>query len=203
MFILVTTWEIVKGWLDPRTQAKIEILGSGPETSAKLLQYIDPENLPVRYGGTAPDWECTRPSVEHLQIARSSNVTRDITVPAGHVLYVDTYIAEGEVLQEVYVSPVQFCDGEEAQSGKSDKSHASQNSNSNSSNANLDSMIQLSRELLQRPGDQQNPLRNQQNFANPTGANMYFTVRWLNPAILVARSIVANIYTAPDPSLVK
>ena len=36
----VTTWEVVRGWLDPRTQAKIEILGSGPETTAKLLEYI-------------------------------------------------------------------------------------------------------------------------------------------------------------------
>jgi hypothetical protein len=44
----VTTWEVVRGWLDPRTQAKIEIMGSGPETTAKLLQYIDAANLPVR-----------------------------------------------------------------------------------------------------------------------------------------------------------
>lgn len=57
----MTTWEVVRGWLDARTQAKIEILGVGPETTAKLLQYIDAANLPIRYVRTATTVKCYSP----------------------------------------------------------------------------------------------------------------------------------------------
>lgn len=45
-WVITTTWDIVKTWLDPRTQAKICILGSGPETTKKLLEVIPIEVLP-------------------------------------------------------------------------------------------------------------------------------------------------------------
>ncbi|RYG63127.1 hypothetical protein EON64_16540, partial [archaeon] len=51
---LVSLWEMVKHWLDPRTQAKIEILGSGPETARRLLEFVSPATLPPSLGGTAP-----------------------------------------------------------------------------------------------------------------------------------------------------
>ena len=44
-----TVWNIVKGWLDPVTVAKISILGSDYETV--LRTQIPPENLPSDIGG--------------------------------------------------------------------------------------------------------------------------------------------------------
>jgi len=45
-----TVWNIIKGWLDPVTQAKIKILGSGYR--ADLLENIDADALPHDLGGT-------------------------------------------------------------------------------------------------------------------------------------------------------
>ncbi|RCI13109.1 hypothetical protein L249_0134 [Ophiocordyceps polyrhachis-furcata BCC 54312] len=45
-----TVWNIIKGWLDPVTVAKINILGSGYKTD--LLKQIPEENLPKAFGGT-------------------------------------------------------------------------------------------------------------------------------------------------------
>ncbi|KJZ77290.1 Sec14 cytosolic factor [Hirsutella minnesotensis 3608] len=45
-----TVWSVVKGWLDPVTTAKIQILGSGYKTD--LLKQVPAENLPKAFGGT-------------------------------------------------------------------------------------------------------------------------------------------------------
>ena len=43
-------WDALKGWLDPRTQAKVEFVRSGPDTGRKLLEFIEPPQLPkVQY----------------------------------------------------------------------------------------------------------------------------------------------------------
>ncbi|KAM0324776.1 hypothetical protein ACHAQA_007740 [Verticillium albo-atrum] len=42
-------WSVVKGWLDPVTVNKIDILGSG--YAKELLKQIPAENLPVEFGG--------------------------------------------------------------------------------------------------------------------------------------------------------
>lgn len=44
-----TVWSVVKGWLDPVTAAKIDVLGS--DYKAKLLEQISADNLPKEYGG--------------------------------------------------------------------------------------------------------------------------------------------------------
>ncbi|RBR05022.1 uncharacterized protein FIESC28_11424 [Fusarium coffeatum] len=44
-----TVWSIVKGWLDPVTVSKINILGSGYKS--ELLKQIPAENLPKDFGG--------------------------------------------------------------------------------------------------------------------------------------------------------
>ncbi|KAJ4269663.1 cytosolic factor, phosphatidylinositol/phosphatidylcholine transfer protein [Fusarium torreyae] len=44
-----TVWSIVKGWLDPVTVSKINILGSGYKS--ELLKQIPAENLPKQFGG--------------------------------------------------------------------------------------------------------------------------------------------------------
>ncbi|EGR48953.1 hypothetical protein MKX07_007053 [Trichoderma sp. CBMAI-0711] len=45
-----TVWSVVKGWLDPVTVKKINILGSGYQS--ELLKHIPAENIPKEFGGT-------------------------------------------------------------------------------------------------------------------------------------------------------
>lgn len=49
------TWSLIKGWLDPRTTSKIEVLSSKKEAEKKLLELIDEDQLPSDYGGKGPD----------------------------------------------------------------------------------------------------------------------------------------------------
>ncbi|RXW19321.1 hypothetical protein EST38_g6549 [Candolleomyces aberdarensis] len=42
-------WSVIKGWLDPVTVAKIQILGGSYQ--AELLKQIEPQNLPKVFGG--------------------------------------------------------------------------------------------------------------------------------------------------------
>lgn len=51
-FIFSAIWRVVRGWLDPVTAQKIQILGSNYQET--LLAEIAPEQLPVEYGGTNP-----------------------------------------------------------------------------------------------------------------------------------------------------
>ncbi|KAF9530988.1 CRAL-TRIO domain-containing protein [Crepidotus variabilis] len=43
-------WSVIKGWLDPVTVAKIDIMGSS-DYKEKLLKQIPPQNLPKEFGG--------------------------------------------------------------------------------------------------------------------------------------------------------
>lgn len=49
------TWRLIKGWLDPRTSSKIEVISSRSATEKRLLEFIDADKLPSDYGGTAPE----------------------------------------------------------------------------------------------------------------------------------------------------
>jgi hypothetical protein len=51
------TWRIIKGWLDPRTAAKIEVISSKAAAEKRLLELVDADLLPTDYGGTAKDTE--------------------------------------------------------------------------------------------------------------------------------------------------
>lgn len=44
-------WAVIKPWLDEVTVAKIDII-SGRQVKEKLLAQIEPQNLPVEFGGT-------------------------------------------------------------------------------------------------------------------------------------------------------
>lgn len=48
------TWSLIKGWLDPRTANKIEVISSRKAWTKTLLEYIDEEELPADYGGKGP-----------------------------------------------------------------------------------------------------------------------------------------------------
>jgi CRAL/TRIO domain len=49
------SWRLIKGWLDPRTASKIEVISSKDQAKKKLLELIDVDQLPSDYGGTGPD----------------------------------------------------------------------------------------------------------------------------------------------------
>ena len=177
------TWNIVKGWFDPRTQSKIEILGSGSEVNEKLLKYVDADVLPVKYGGTAPDWTSARPLAEYLSLSRTSDARREVTVPPGHTLYVETYVPAGDVFVEVYVPDNQTNPAAPpATVATSEKTHVK-----------LRTLTQLSKTKLHGHSGAP-PARHKQHFANPTQNNMYFVLRWASTALLKSRSVVANVY---------
>ncbi|CAJ1950039.1 unnamed protein product [Cylindrotheca closterium] len=49
------TWKMIKGWIDPRTASKVEVVSSRDKWEEKLRQIIDVEQLPSDYGGKATD----------------------------------------------------------------------------------------------------------------------------------------------------
>lgn len=54
--MLSFSWRIIAGFLDDVTKAKIKILGTDPkEWRPVLLSVIDEDQIPMMYGGTAPD----------------------------------------------------------------------------------------------------------------------------------------------------
>lgn len=52
------TWSLIKGWLDPRTTGKIEVL-SAKQTTNRLLELVEADQLPSDYGGTATETDKT------------------------------------------------------------------------------------------------------------------------------------------------
>lgn len=71
------TWGIIKGWLDARTAAKIEVISSRATMEKRLLEFIDADQLPRDYGGTGPD---TNDSM-------NEGITGDFSRLETHMLY--------------------------------------------------------------------------------------------------------------------
>jgi hypothetical protein len=49
------TWRLIKGWLDPRTSSKIEVISGKTAMEKRLLELVAEEQLPKDYGGKGPD----------------------------------------------------------------------------------------------------------------------------------------------------
>lgn len=47
------TWRLIRGWLDPRTANKIEVISNKAAYEKRLLELIEADQLPSDYGGTA------------------------------------------------------------------------------------------------------------------------------------------------------
>lgn len=94
-YLAVQTWGIVKRWLDPRTQSKIEILGPGPDTLRRLHEFVSPDQLPRALGGTAPDLFHRKENCESTTVPRAGKLTKTVSLPAAKTLTVDSYINEG------------------------------------------------------------------------------------------------------------
>ena len=53
------SWRVIKGWLDARTAAKIEVISNKHTMEKRLLEFIDVDQLPSDYGGKGPDTTAT------------------------------------------------------------------------------------------------------------------------------------------------
>ena len=71
------TWGIIKGWLDARTAAKIEVISSRATMEKRLLEFIDADQLPRDYGGTGPD----------TSDSMNEGITGDFSRLETHMLY--------------------------------------------------------------------------------------------------------------------
>jgi len=57
--IFSVTWKLIKGWLDPRTISKVDLISSRSSWEKKLKELIDEDQLPSDYGGKAEDTRTT------------------------------------------------------------------------------------------------------------------------------------------------
>ena len=64
---------MIRSWLDPRTQQKIEIV---PQTDSlkRLHELIALEYLPPEYGGTAPDLYYEKPDTDYVVLEGGEEV---------------------------------------------------------------------------------------------------------------------------------
>jgi hypothetical protein len=95
-WIAVTGWGLVKGWLDPRTQNKIEIV-SPEKTRERLNELIDKEHIPPQYGGTGPDLYFPHPDCDCLWLNRGSDFSRVTIVGPGKGIHIDSYAHEAPI----------------------------------------------------------------------------------------------------------
>ena len=119
-----TGWKMVKGWLDARTQDKIEIVArcdvcplllllqqqcrrrsdpqspsllpscSGPASVTKLQELIDSDSVPVSLGGAGQEVFSAKPCTEYMAVPRGGQLERGVVLPAGKSLTVDTYVKD-------------------------------------------------------------------------------------------------------------
>mmetsp|Transcript_5621 Transcript_5621/g.10905 ORF Transcript_5621/g.10905 Transcript_5621/m.10905 type:complete len:440 (-) Transcript_5621:157-1476(-) len=93
------TWNIIKGWIDPRTAGKIELISNRKNWEARLRELVDVDQLPSDYGGKGMATTATLASdvpkgvmkqkheLVHVRTSGSSSVE----VPAGGSLHVTVF----------------------------------------------------------------------------------------------------------------
>lgn len=96
-WLVIQTWGIIKGWLDPRTQNKIKIMAAGPEQVKTLLEIIPPESLPQEYGGSAPNLYSKRENTDYVTIPRGGSIKKSFSVEAGQGCHIDSYAFDGNI----------------------------------------------------------------------------------------------------------
>lgn len=97
-WLAVTSWNIVKSWLDPRTIAKIEILGAvTPEVTNRLLEFITSENLPKQYGGTGDNLYEKKDNCDFISVPRNGKISKSFVVGANKCFNIDNYVSEGQI----------------------------------------------------------------------------------------------------------
>ncbi|KAK4690915.1 hypothetical protein P7C71_g5978, partial [Lecanoromycetidae sp. Uapishka_2] len=108
-YFFPTIWNLITRWFDPATRDKIFVLPASQAT-ATLTQYIEPENLPKRFGGSL-DWNMgmhpipdaeTGAMVGPLADGWIDGPIRYITRPEGDVIMA-VGSKDGQVRREVLV----------------------------------------------------------------------------------------------------
>lgn len=101
-WIATTTFNLIKGWLDKRTQLKIEMV-SEKDSLEKIKKYITEENMSTEFKGKY-----------HVPHPQSKNITDYVSIPAKSVIkelvvldpkkniIVDTHTHEQEIEFEIY-----------------------------------------------------------------------------------------------------
>jgi len=121
------TWGIIKGWIDPRTASKIELISSRKTWEARLLELCDEDEIPIDYGGKGPattsalEKEYAPEGVlqEHFQLVHvGSSGHYNVAVPAGSEMEVTVWsrsvnevivsIVDENVKSKVFVGGVTF-----------------------------------------------------------------------------------------------
>jgi hypothetical protein len=106
------TWSIIKGWIDPRTASKIELISSRKSWEARLRELCDEDEIPSDYGGKGPattsalEKEYAPEGViqEHFQLVHvGSSGHCSVEVPSGNEMEVTVW---SRSVQEVLVSIV-------------------------------------------------------------------------------------------------
>mmetsp|Transcript_12725 Transcript_12725/g.16724 ORF Transcript_12725/g.16724 Transcript_12725/m.16724 type:complete len:401 (+) Transcript_12725:139-1341(+) len=88
-FFFVGVWRIIRSWIDQRTASKIEI-SSGCD-SEKLLEVIDPDVLPVEYGGNAVGKIPKSSNALYSNLGRASSHTKQVELKAGEEFIVQFF----------------------------------------------------------------------------------------------------------------
>lgn len=96
-YVLSAVWGIVKGWLDPRTVNKIEIISSTEASLKRLRDFIPMDQLPAEYGGAAPPLYSIKPNCDFIWIGRSGEYSAEVCVPAGSSVTIDNYVVDGAI----------------------------------------------------------------------------------------------------------
>jgi hypothetical protein len=105
-WLAVQTWGMIKGWLDQRSQNKIEFVKQG-ETTKRLLDFVPAESLPVSYGGTGPPFYTPKPNTDFVTVGRAGSVTRSVHMGPNERLLVDSYIADADMRVEMVAHPIE------------------------------------------------------------------------------------------------
>ena len=93
------TWRIIKGWLDPRTAAKIEVISNRAACEKRLAEIAELDQLPKDYGGTGPTTEeilnkafsSSDVRVETKMLYVRGHGSEVVTVPASEKLVVSVH----------------------------------------------------------------------------------------------------------------
>lgn len=185
-------WEMVKSWLDPRTQQKIEIMRpDGAKQSDRLLQFVSPEHLPVRFGGTRAEFMITRKNTVYLSVGRSSVIRKFMFVPVGHRIIIDSYLTDGELIFDAHSRPIKFTSYDETTKIYPEEHESVSNSEHNKFIQGTTNLTLLTHHEMKGPGEKK-PRRFLLEF-EANECDLHVVVSWSNNARMVTRPLVYSL----------
>lgn len=83
------TWRLIKGWIDPRTAGKVDLISSRKEWEKRLKELVDEDQLPSDYGGKSEDTNTTMMKVAPGNMSRQITHLLHVRAHAHHVVKVE------------------------------------------------------------------------------------------------------------------